>query len=520
MSEPEKVLAKPADAATRRRSQALLWGGLNALLVVAIAAMLNYLAFRHYERWDWTEHEIYSLSPRTVAVLGELDRSVEIFILLSESEPGFEELRNLLERYRAENERITVRYVDPYRDPGQYREIAERFGLGALVTGQGAELSDVAAVVSAGERHWEITRDDLLERSLDPIGEDEAELTVNVESERALTGALVELTTGRPTKICVTRGHGELAPTEGLAGFSREMERENLELEAFETRGAAGVPEGCDAVAVIGPAVAFTEPEVALLRDYVRGGGNLLVALDPIPNAERTSFVSLGLEEMLRDFGVRVDRSILIEPNPALLPAAGGHPLGPYAVVDWGEHAITEPFAGRGLPLVVSEARSVRPIDEERAHVLARTSEQSFGETNLRDLREGGGPEADADDIAGPVSIAVAAQVEVTGARREDEHEHDEERGPGGRLVVVGDATLFDTELLSSEALVNRAFASAVVGWLTQRQALIEIEARTYRQQPVVITEDDVGNLFFRVAVLIPLAFIFLGVAVWWNRRQ
>ncbi|HEY8428188.1 MAG TPA: GldG family protein [Sandaracinaceae bacterium] len=507
-----------SEDAVRRRSRALLWGGLNALLLVAIAAMLNYLAFRHYERWDWTAHDLYTLSPRTKAVLAELDRPVEIFILLSESEPGFEELRNLLERYRAENERIQVRYVDPYRDPGAYREVAQRFRLGSLVTEHGAELADVAAVVSSGERHWEITRDDLLERELDPVDDDEAELTVNVESERALTGALVELTTGRATKVCVTRGHGELDPNEALAGFKREMERENLELETFETRGATSVPESCDAVAVLGPAVAFSDAEAALLREYVRGGGNLLVALDPVPNAEQTALVPLGLEEMLRDFGVRVDRSVVIEPNPALLPAGGGHPLGPYAAVDWGTHAVTEPFVGRALPLIVSEARSVRPIDEERATVLVRTSERSFAETDLRAMREGQSLEADADDIAGPVPLAVATEVEITRDGREENE--DEVGDPGGRVVVIGDATMFATEYLSSDMVVNRAFASAVIGWLTQRQALIAIEPRTYRQRPVVIMADDVGMLMFRVAVLIPLAFVFLGVAVWWNRRQ
>ena len=34
------------------------------------------------------------------------------------------------------------------------------------------------------------------------------------------------------------------------------------------------------------------------------------------------------------------------------------------------------------------------------------------------------------------------------------------------------------------------------------------------------MSEEDVGGLFLRVVVLIPLAFIFLGFAVWWNRRQ
>ncbi len=59
------------------------------------------------------------------------------------------------------------------------------------------------------------------------------------------------------------------------------MRRENLDFETFETRGAERVPEGCDALFVVGPTIAFTEPEAELLRSFVEGGGNLLVAADP-----------------------------------------------------------------------------------------------------------------------------------------------------------------------------------------------------------------------------------------------
>jgi ABC-type uncharacterized transport system involved in gliding motility auxiliary subunit len=520
----EERTPRSAQAGARRR-RTRLFAALNAALLVGLAFQLNYLSYRHYERWDWTEHSIYTLSERSKAVLDELDRDVEMWILLSEAEPGFGELRNLLARYRAESDRITLHYVDPDRDPGRYREVAQRFGLGAMIMGE-SEVSDVAAVIAAGDRHWEITRDDLVSTQFDPL-DDEGEVELNVEGERAITGALVELTTGRPTKVCVTRGHGEMQVSGGsrsLAGFAGEMRRENLELEEIETRGQRAVPDDCDAVAVIGPEVAFTEPEAESLRRYVREGGNLLVALDPIPDSDQTALSPIGLEGVLRDFGVRVDRSIVIEPNPALLPAGGGHPLGPFAVVDWGEHPITEPFTGLGLPLVVTEARSVRPVDEGRATVLFRTSEQSFAETDLRSLQQGAAAlEADAADIEGPVPLGVAARAEVLAARGDDDGDDGQdgdEESAGGRVVVLGDATLFASEFLAQPTVVNRQLASAILGWLTERDALIAIESRTIEQQPVTMTQEDVSNLFLRVVVLIPLAFIFLGFAVWWNRRN
>ncbi|MBX3272803.1 MAG: Gldg family protein [Sandaracinaceae bacterium] len=528
MSDAGDPKGVPMDAARRRRVATRLYALASAALLVLLALQLNYLSYRHYARWDWTTHSIYTLSDRTKAVLRELAHDVEIWILLSEGEQGFTELRNLLGRYQAETGRITVHYVDPDRDPGGYREVAQRFALGGVQVGEGRVLSDVAAVIDAGTRHWQITRDDLVSTRFDPMS-DENTVELDVEGERAITGALVELSTGRPTRVCVTRGHGELQVSgsgRSLAGFAREVQRENLELTPIDTRGVERIDAGCDAVAIVGPEVAFTAEEVDTLRAYVRGGGNLFVALDPVIARNRASFTELGIEPMLRDFGIRVDRTVVIEPNPALLPAGVGNPIGPFAVVGWGEHAITRPFASLGLPIVMSEVRSVTPVDEGRATVLLTTSEQSYAETDVRGIVEGSIQlGADPDDVRGPVPVAVATTVEVarpeprSPAGAEDEEE-DAGRRAGGRIVVVGDATMFASEYVAEPTVVNGSFVAAAIGWLTQREALIAIDARSYRHRPVSMSQDDVLNLFLRVVVLIPLAFVFLGFAVWWNRRS
>lgn len=504
------VRGEDIDAAPRARALAVL----NVLLVLGLAFQVNYLSYRHYDRWDWTESSLYTLSDRSEAVLRELDRPVTIWVLLSESEPGFAELRNLLARYLAESDRITVEYVDPDREPAAYGELARRFHLGTLMA-EGTPVADVAAVVEAGERHWEITRDDLVSPAFDDTDEDS--VTLNVEGERAITGALVELTTGEPTKVCVTRGHNELGvagTSRSLAGLAAELRRENLTLEEIETRGQEAVPADCDAVLVIGPTVAFAAPEAQLLRRYVEHGGNLLVALDPVPAADQQGLVTLGLEDALRALGVRVDRTIVVERDTAFLPVGGGHPIGPFAVAGWGEHAITAPFRGLGIPIVVSEARSVRPVEGGTGTVLFSTSEESYAETDLRSLRPGVELEPSEDDLRGPVPLAVAVEVPQSDAPADDDAPR------GGRLVVIGDATLFASELLEAPTVLNRNLASALIGWLSAREALVSIEARTVDHQPVSMSQEDVDNLFWRVVVLIPLAFVFLGFAVWWNRRQ
>ena len=62
--------------------------------------MLNYLAFRHYKRWDWTEESLFTLSDRSERVLAELEQPVEVWVMVGENEPEHAELRTLVSLVR------------------------------------------------------------------------------------------------------------------------------------------------------------------------------------------------------------------------------------------------------------------------------------------------------------------------------------------------------------------------------------------------------------------------------------
>jgi len=87
-------------------------------------------------------------------------------------------------------------------------------------------------------------------------------------------------------------------------------------------------------------------------------------------------------------------------------------------------------------------------------------------------------------------------------------------------MIVVGDADFLAMPLIEAPALANFHLASAWVGWLTQREALIEIPPKKVKGGAVTFTQDDLGALLFRVAVLLPGAALLLGIAVWLNRRS
>lgn len=506
------------DTLEAQRRERRLYSVLGALLVACIVMMGNYLAFRHYKRWDWTSEQRYSLSERSIQVVQELDRDIDVYFFLSEGESRYTDVRELLDRYRAESSRIQVHFVDAVRQRSEYEILADRYNLGRAQFADGSIGSDAALLLVAGERRWTITRDDLITIDVDGASDDMPRL--DMRAEQTITGGILEITMGRRTRLCLTQGHGEWSIDGGsernLTVFRDEMRRENLELETFVTRGAREVPEDCDVLYVVGPIQPFTREEAALIRDYVRRGGNLFVAADA--EIERGDLRPTGLEDVLRDLGVRLDRALVLEFDPTHLMPGQPDPVGPILVTDYGDHPVTRALRMLSRPTAFWMVRPVRPVEEGRATVLASTTEQSYAETNIEGLVATSEPRRDADDLAGPVPIAVAAQLEPDLTQRDEDGERRLRRG--GRVVVTGDAEFLRGEALSALQVANLEFATSIAGWLSSRDALITIPPRQGRQNPVQLAQDDVWNLGFRVLVLMPLAVALLGLAVWWNRRS
>jgi ABC-2 type transport system permease protein len=510
---------RPADegvrgtaATSRRRMVGRLNLWLASAFVAAILFMANYLAYRHYERWDWTSEGRFTLSDRTEQVLAELDRPIDVYLFLSRGEANYNDVKELTERYRARSDRIKVHQVDPDRRPSEYRQLMSRFGLRAAQLETGEVIADLAGIVVAGDESWRITRDDLMSLDFDSFDTGRGP-QVDVKAERALTGAILQVTQGRATRVCFTQGHGEWS-TEGgersLWALQEELERTNVEMEALETLGTASVPEECDAVFVVGPLRAFSEAESKLLADYVRGGGNLLLTVDPV--FDRDGVLSTGLEDMVRDFGIEMDRTVVLERDRGR--QIGGSPIEPFLVTRFGSHRTMRALSAMQGRVVMHLIRSVRPMEGSKAEVLLETSEQSYAESDparldpSQDLVPGPG------DLEGPVPVAVAVELQT------GDDESVAADGPrGGRLVVIGDSDWLSSELLQMPQFANVDLASAVTGWLTQREALIAIAPRKIEAAAFMLTDEDVTNLGFRVLVLLPGAMLLLGFAVWWSRR-
>ena len=81
------VMAEPqSKGARRQRSSQQTGSAISALLAVVVVLLVNYLAFRQYERLDWTSQSIFTLSEKSKKVLHGLKRDIDVYLFLSQGD--------------------------------------------------------------------------------------------------------------------------------------------------------------------------------------------------------------------------------------------------------------------------------------------------------------------------------------------------------------------------------------------------------------------------------------------------
>jgi gliding motility-associatede transport system auxiliary component len=490
---------------------------IGLVAATAVALLGNVLVARHYRRYDWTSSGLYTLSEPTKQTLHALAEPVEVNVLLSSDDPLLVSVRHLLAAYRAESERVQVRYLDPYKRPAEFLEFQQKYNLVAGRTEDGRVVADASLVVVKGERRWFLTPTDLVDVSEADEGRSRPRL------EQGLTTAIRNVLGGEPTRVCFAKGHGELGLDEpgpqGLGELNHRLERNNVGVKAIDPGAPDAGPEpwkGCHLVVVVSPRRAYSEREREGLEAFVRGGGNLFLLLNPVldPGARRT--VPSGLEPLAAAAGVELRGDLVFEQDKAFrLPEARGEAF----FAQPKPHPITEGLlrdrAG-GARLLTLLAQSLGPSAKSpvRPAELLVTSAEAFGRADFLKEAPAGQDvsEKRPEDRAGPLVLAMAAEL----PRPEGSTEA---RGP--RVVVVGTGSFAQGQSWQEPALRGGAlFVESAVSWLTSRPQIVDIPNKPSVQAGLRLSDDSLSQVTNYVLFYIPIAAGLVGLAVYLRRRS
>ena len=466
------------------------YGANTAVLVAVVIAILgavNYLAYRHTKRWDLTKNQRYSLSDQTRKVLGGLKEDVKIsyFQRAVESAAGKDRMRE----YETASPRVKVEFVDPIASPTKAMAYEVRGPWPILVVERGTKREKVSN-----------------------------------DSEQDVTNALIKVTRTAKKTVCFVEGEGERDIDDGAeTGFSAV--KSALGKSQYETKKVLlarepSVPADCTLMVVAGPQHDLLPTEIDALRRYVGGGGKALVMAEP-----ELKTPTPGLDALAKEWNVDLGKDIVVDVSPAS-QLFGTGPLTPIAA-SYPFHEITKDFR---VMTAFHTARSAEAGKAPPAGVtsqnLVQTAAASWAETDLTlkepiEMNEG-------KDRKGPISLGAVATIKASpspspspapspSAAASPSPAEEPLPPPEGRVAVFGDSDFASNALLAFQG--NQDFFLNTVAWLAQDPDLISIRPKEPEDQRMFLSRQQQQNVLFVALLLIPGAFVVMGIAAWWKRR-
>lgn len=469
------------------------------VLGLCLIASLNYLAAKYFGRIDLTESGTYTLAPESKAYIRELDEPVEIFVTIP-NDPEVEELTRihrhlskLFREYEATGmidgkAHIKIEYVDIYRQRKRANELATKYNL----------TQENIILVAMGDRTKEVRQGELYEV--------EGEHIIGFRGEKAITSAIIDVSSNDEDKIYFLVGHGEMRlddvdPLRGLSQLEAFLRERNYTLATLDLAVDPDVPADADLIVLPSPQASLLPEEVEKLRRYMsERNGRMIVLIDP---GRRH-----GMQELFYDWGVLADDMVVVDNGPDFRAQGGDLIIRRFA-----EHPITDLLVDYQITALFGQPRPVRTdpgsLKDPRLKVdqIIGTSNQSWGERDYRTQKEIVFDEG--RDLKGPISIATVS-TRSAGT----------ELGitiPGGRFVVFGNSDFITNNRL--RAFGNRTLFFNSMNWALSKNSLLNIATRPLESYQVVMSDRDLKRLLLYFAI-IPGGTALFGLFIFLIRRR
>ena len=436
---------------------------ITILIVLGILSLIGAISVRHHWMFDLTKTKRYSLSDETLKVLASINKDVNAIAFYEENSGSERELKDLFKRYNYKNPKFTYRFVDPDRKP----TMAQKY-----------EITDYGTTVFIS-------------------GENETR--VSWGREEKITNAILKVIKEEKKKIYFVKGHGENDITkftkDGYNQARKALEGQNYKVDELVLLRAESIPEDAFILVLSGPKKELLENEMAMIRQYIKNGGNLLFMIDPFTVPKLTAF--------LEGYNVKLREDIIIDKMSQLF---GGDYLMPI-ITQYEPHGITRSF---NISAFFPFIRSMEITKEARGRVttepLARTNEESWGETNREILDKGEASFDEGEDTKGPLTIAAAVTLEM------DIKKGRKEKKEKSRMVVFGDSDFANNSYLN--VLGNKDLFLNTLNWLAEEEDLISIRPKDTDYNPVALSKTEGRIIFLVPVVIIPALILIVGISV------
>ena len=332
---------------------------LRFLLFLMALVVLNILAQFAYTRIDFTKEKRFTLTEKTKETLQQNKHDVEVTIFLDGDMPAaFKRLRNaakdLLSDYKAYSAgKFKIVFVDPISGltiNEQDTVIQQLYEMGIKPTniniktdaGFSEKLVFPMALIESNGKRMPVK---LLQNLGGEASNYEESINNSIKNlEYVFTSSLKKVITGYNPRIGFTEGNGEPADLhlyDAMNTLSDSYVVGRVNLDSMTKEGL----DSLKMLVIAKPTKPFTEAQKYKINYFVMKGGHVVWSIDQVRmdlDSLRSgrSFLaannSLNLDDMLFEYGARVNYDIIADVNCAEIPVAmSGGPQGDIQLAPW-----------------------------------------------------------------------------------------------------------------------------------------------------------------------------------------
>ena len=433
-------------------------------LFIVILVSINYLGVRYNVFWDATDSKLNSVALETKKILDDLKAPIffKIFYRGKQDTRSQTRLRDFLAIYKRVSRTVNIEFIDAYVE----NEVAQKY------------LKDVS-------------------RMTGPVFFIEYKnKKVKVKSpfeEAEVTSAIVQAVQSKSAVVYFLEGHGERKlDVEDVAGLSQLKEQLlafSISPRTLNLIQTNSIPKDADILAIVGSKGPLLTNELKLVRNFVKSGKNLFIAVDPGQGH--------NLALLTKSFGIGFQNNYILNDR---LQIQGRGRAGALGLIFSQGSEITRDLGEEGAQkLAVFDLASSLLLEKTQGRsssFLVKSAPNSYA---FHSLGRAAGKEFKSFDI-GAISVKSSSGSKVASS-----------------VVVFG-----DSDFLSNKDFnlgLNADLALNSFQYLNQNKKLINIKPKKPKGTQLHLTQATT-NIIIVVGLFLPIIFFAWAAFLWFRRRN
>lgn len=474
------------------------YGGYSVALTlaaIALVALVN-VGFTTLDGYydlkiDLSQNQTYTITAQSRSILAALDEDIYIYTLYPVNGEDAT-IQEILGKYKSYSGRVHLQNVDPSRNP----TFVNPFD----TSGSGIADGSIIVTNADGSKFKVLDRYDQYDISYD-YNSTTYSYTTTVESitvERALTTAVLYLTSDKVQRALFLTGHGEPSYSE-TTDLRDTLIDLNYEVEDYNILTTDEEIQAGDIIVVLAPASDINDDEREILKAYIQSGGRFLFAFNPLAGKLE------NFESLLQLYGVTLRHGVVMEGNRSYYALPSAY----YLLPKINSHDITSAILNLNISVIVPVAGAVVAPDVAPARnitieSLLTTSDQAWLEpADTQDTTQNG------DEPAGPFDLGLAVTVE------------DSSNSDNDVRFLVFDNAAFMQYIAQFSSFSNEDFTTSCMQWLSGETETVFIRGKVL-DSPVLYFNN--ATQIYAVIILtwpvLSLLIFAAGVVIYLRRKH